>query len=120
MFGAGKTRSAAVLLAGLLVFDPSLKLMAVTKENVAAHAITEHGLTVATRRPTTHGTPCWSPHVEGADTLLHHHGRLQMQFLVQISFDNLQTGSFFMLSSSDLGLKVFIPLTSWSFCCQQT
>ena len=27
VFGAGKTRSAAVLLAGLLVFDPSLKLM---------------------------------------------------------------------------------------------
>ena len=42
MFGAGKTRSAAVLFAGLLVFDPSLKLMVVTKENVAAHAIAEH------------------------------------------------------------------------------
>eukprot|EP00434_Breviolum_minutum_P025559 symbB.v1.2.022583.t1/scaffold1981.1/size93869/6 len=42
VFGAGKTRSAAVLLAGLLVFDPSLKLMVVTKENVAAHAIAEH------------------------------------------------------------------------------
>ena len=37
VFGAGKTRSAALLLAGLLVFDPSLKLMVVTKENVAAH-----------------------------------------------------------------------------------
>ena len=34
VFGAGKTRSAAVLLAGLLVFDPSLKLMVLTKENV--------------------------------------------------------------------------------------
>ena len=42
VFGAGKTRSAAVLLAYLLVFDPSLKLMVVTKENVAAHAIAEH------------------------------------------------------------------------------
>ena len=31
VFGAGKTRSAAVLLAGLVVFDPSLKLM-VAKE----------------------------------------------------------------------------------------
>lgn len=41
-FGAGKTRSAAVLLAGLLVFDPDLKLMVVTKENVAAHAFAEH------------------------------------------------------------------------------
>ena len=36
VFGAGKTRSAAALLAGLLVFDPS------TKENVAAHAVAEH------------------------------------------------------------------------------
>ena len=36
VFGAGKTRSAAVLLAGLLVFDPSLKLMVLTKENIAA------------------------------------------------------------------------------------
>jgi len=42
VFGAGKTRSAAALLAGLLVFDPSLKLMALTKENVAAHAVAEH------------------------------------------------------------------------------
>ena len=42
VFGAGKTRSAAVLLAGLLVFDPSLKLMVFTKENIAAHAVAEH------------------------------------------------------------------------------
>ena len=42
MFGAGKTRSAAALLAGLLVFDPSLQLMVLTKENVAAHAVAEH------------------------------------------------------------------------------
>ena len=42
VFGAGKTRSAAVLLAGLLVFDPSLKLMVLTKENIAAHAVAEH------------------------------------------------------------------------------
>ena len=42
VFGASKTRSAAVLLAGLLVFDPSLKLMVLTKENIAAHAVTEH------------------------------------------------------------------------------
>ena len=49
VFGAGKTRSAAVLLAGLLVFDPDLKLMVVTKENVAAHAFAEH--LVALRRP---------------------------------------------------------------------
>ena len=37
-----RARPAAVLLAGLLVFDPSLKLMVVTKENVAAHAFAEH------------------------------------------------------------------------------
>ena len=42
VFGAGKTRSAAVLLAGLLVFDPSLQLMVLTKENIAAHAVAEH------------------------------------------------------------------------------
>ena len=42
VFGAGKTRSAAALLAGLLVFDPSLKLMVLTKENLAAHAVAEH------------------------------------------------------------------------------
>ena len=42
VFGAGKTRSAAALLAGLLVFDPSLQLMVLTKENIAAHAIAEH------------------------------------------------------------------------------
>ena len=39
VFGAGKTRSAAALLAGLLVFDPNLQL---TKENIAAHAVAEH------------------------------------------------------------------------------
>ena len=42
VFGAGKTRSAAALLAGLLVFDPSFQLMVLTKENVAAHAVAEH------------------------------------------------------------------------------
>ena len=42
VFGAGKTRSAAALLAGLLVFDPSLQLMVLTKENIAAHAVADH------------------------------------------------------------------------------
>ena len=42
VFGAGKTRSAAALLAGLLVFDPSLQRMVLTKENIAAHAVAEH------------------------------------------------------------------------------
>ena len=41
VFGAGKTRSAAVLVAGLLVFEPGLKIMALAKENVAAQAF-EH------------------------------------------------------------------------------
>eukprot|EP00434_Breviolum_minutum_P004437 symbB.v1.2.003910.t1/scaffold210.1/size302740/1 len=42
VFGAGKTRSAAALLAGLLVFDPTLQLMVLTKEDIAAHAVAEH------------------------------------------------------------------------------
>ena len=41
VFGAGKTRSAAALLAGLLVFDPSLQLMVLTKEH-RRHAVAEH------------------------------------------------------------------------------
>ena len=40
--GAGKTRSAAILVVGLLVFEPNLKLMILTKENVAAQAFAEH------------------------------------------------------------------------------
>ena len=42
VFGAGKTRSAAILVVGLLVFEPDLKLMILTKENVAAQALSEH------------------------------------------------------------------------------
>ena len=42
VFGAGKTRSAAAMIAGLLVMDPTLKVMVVTKENAAAHAFTKH------------------------------------------------------------------------------
>ena len=42
VFGAGKTRSAAILVVGLLVFEPGLKLMILTKENVAAQAFAEH------------------------------------------------------------------------------
>ena len=41
-FGAGKTRSAAILMVGLLVFEPNLKLMVLTKENAAAQAFAEH------------------------------------------------------------------------------
>ena len=37
VFGAGKTRAAA-MIAGLMVMDPTLKVMVVTKENAAAHA----------------------------------------------------------------------------------
>ena len=40
--GAGKTRSAAILVVGLLVFEPNLKLMILTKANVAAQAFAEH------------------------------------------------------------------------------
>ncbi len=42
VFGAGKTRSAAILVVGLPVFEPGLKLMILTKENVAAQAFAEH------------------------------------------------------------------------------
>ena len=41
VFGAGKTRAAAAMIGGLLVMDPTLKVMVVTKEN-AAHAFTKH------------------------------------------------------------------------------
>ena len=42
VFGAGKTRSAAILVVGVLVFELSLNLMILTKENVAAQAFAEH------------------------------------------------------------------------------
>ena len=42
VFGAGKTRAAAAMIEGLLVMDPALKVMVVTKENAAAHAFTKH------------------------------------------------------------------------------
>ena len=42
VFGAGKTCSAAIVVVGLLVFEPSLNLMTLTKENVAAQAFAEH------------------------------------------------------------------------------
>jgi len=42
VFGAGKTRAAAAMITGLLVMDPSLKVMVVTKENAAAHAFAKH------------------------------------------------------------------------------
>ena len=42
VFGAGKTRAAAAMIAGLQVIDPTLKVMVVTKENAAAHAFAKH------------------------------------------------------------------------------
>ena len=42
IFGAGKTRAAAAMIAGLLVMDSTLKVMVVTKENAAAHAFAKH------------------------------------------------------------------------------
>ena len=42
VFGAGKTRAAAAMIGGLLVMDPTLKVMVVTKENAAAHAFAKH------------------------------------------------------------------------------
>ena len=42
VFGAGKTCAAAAMIAGLMVMDPTLKVMVVTKENAAAHAFAKH------------------------------------------------------------------------------
>ena len=42
--GLAKLLSAAAMIAGLLAMDPSLKIMIVTKENVAAHAFARHFL----------------------------------------------------------------------------
>ena len=46
VFGAGKTRAAAALIAGLMIMDPSLNLMVMTKENAAAKAFTDHLLSL--------------------------------------------------------------------------
>ena len=50
VFGAGKTRAAAAIIAGLITVDPSLKIMILTKENVASQAFAEHiiGLSLPT------------------------------------------------------------------------
>jgi len=42
VFGAGKTRAAAAIIAGLITVDPSLKIMILTKETVASQAFAEH------------------------------------------------------------------------------
>ena len=42
VFGAGKTRAAAAIISGLITVDPSLKIMILTKENVASQAFAEH------------------------------------------------------------------------------
>ena len=42
VFGAGKTRAAAAIIAGLITVDPSSKIMILTKENVASQAFAEH------------------------------------------------------------------------------
>ncbi|MCV6576677.1 MAG: hypothetical protein OIF58_13165, partial [Cohaesibacter sp.] len=44
VFGAGKTRAAAATIAGLITVDPSLRIMVLTKENVASQAFAEHVL----------------------------------------------------------------------------
>ena len=46
VFGAGKTRAAALLTAGLMIMDPSLNIMVMTKENTAAKAFTDHFLSL--------------------------------------------------------------------------
>ena len=42
VFGAGKTPAAAAIISGLITVDPSLKIMILTKENVASQAFAEH------------------------------------------------------------------------------
>ena len=42
VFGAGKTRAAAAVIAGLIAIDPTLSIMVCTKENAAAQAFAEH------------------------------------------------------------------------------
>ena len=44
VFGAGKTRAAAALIAGLMIIDPFLNLMVMTKENTAAKAFADQYL----------------------------------------------------------------------------
>ena len=39
VFGAGKTRAAAAIIAGLITVNPSLKIMILTKENVASQSL---------------------------------------------------------------------------------
>ena len=46
VFGAGKTRAAAALIAGLMIMGPSLNIMVMTKENTAAKAFTDHLLSL--------------------------------------------------------------------------
>ena len=46
VFGAEKTRAAAVLIAGLMIMDPSLNLTVMTKENTAAKAFADHLLSL--------------------------------------------------------------------------
>ena len=46
VFGAGKTRAAAALIAGLMIMDLSLNLMVMTKENTAANAFADHLLSL--------------------------------------------------------------------------
>ena len=42
VFGAGKTRAAVAIISGLITVDPSLKIIILTKENVASQAFAEH------------------------------------------------------------------------------
>ena len=46
VFGAGKTRAAAALIAGLMIMEPALNLMVMTKENTAAKPFADHLLSL--------------------------------------------------------------------------
>ena len=72
VFGADKTLSAAAMIAGLLVIDPTLQIMIVNKENVAAYAFAKHflrlGLPDSINSPCAPRQPRWSlSHYFGRD-----------------------------------------------------
>ena len=59
VFGAGKTLSAAAMIAGLLVMDPSLTIMIVTKENVATWASLSTSSGWGSLNQLLSGSTCW-------------------------------------------------------------
>ncbi len=59
VFGAGKTLSAAAMIAGLLVMDPSLKIMIVTKEMLLRMLLPSTSCDLGCRIPSTRWLEGW-------------------------------------------------------------